>query len=91
MAKQKQEELQKQAELLKSAFAEAALKERATRLGILDQVLATKSYLHHLSSQSWIALVFSGQLSFRSCSLKSLAAGAHEAQQPHTSVWYAQR
>ena len=38
LAKQKQEELQKQANMLKNAFAEAALKERATRLGILDQV-----------------------------------------------------
>ena len=38
LAKQKQQELAKQAELLKNAFAEAALKERLTRLSTLDQV-----------------------------------------------------
>lgn len=38
LGKAKQEELQKQADVLKNAFAEAALKERATRLGVLDQV-----------------------------------------------------
>lgn len=49
---QKQEELKRQSEYLATAFAEAAAKERASRIGALDQVPPTSASILTLLESS---------------------------------------